>query len=177
MKSDCIFAVKVRQTFDISRQKREDRLYPDGSFTCKDTAVEFPCDPSNSVCVGQVWRLSGSLTAFLIYILSGFISQMPNLNEIRSAVNNSSRSSASAREKGTSYADVRLLCNNPYSIPRFEDFIAEANRRFDEECAAKNMAYSFIMSLDLIERFHEFCRIHEGEDGHAGCVDILLNNQ
>lgn len=168
MKQDSIFASKLRQSFEHIQRERKDRLYPDGSSVySKDTAVEFPCDPSISACVGQLWRVSGSLTAFLIHILSGFISQMPKLNEIGSAVNNSSRSSA-YHETGTSYADFRLLCNNPYSIPTFEAFIAEACRRFDEECAAKNMAYYFIASMNLVERFMTFCREHADDDGHAG---------
>lgn len=173
MELSSTFAMSTPKTKNIYSAMGYNYAHTSASYR-KDIGCCFPMDAHNRVMCIVFGETGGSS---LSYILFNTFPYMPKTESIGSAVNNSNRSSASAREKGTSYADIRLLCNNPYSIPTFEDFIVEACRRFDEECAAKNMAYYFIMSLDLIERFHEFCRIHEGEDGHAGCVDILLNNQ
>ena len=63
-----------------------------------------------------------------------------------------------------SYAEIRLLCANPYGIPTFEDFIREAVRRFEIECDAKNQAYSFIISQGLIKQFRNYCLPHEVGD-------------
>lgn len=51
--------------------------------------------------------------------------------------------------KKKSTATIELECSNPYSIPVFEDFVSEIQKRFDIEKNAKNEAYSFIYKWDL----------------------------
>lgn len=64
----------------------------------------------------------------------------------------------------TGSATVRLpITSNPYSIPCFADFMAEAQRRFDVERTAKNEAYAFILSNGLLSEFIEFSRAYSGE--------------
>lgn len=46
--------------------------------------------------------------------------------------------------KKKSMATIELECSNPYSIPVFEDFVNEIQKRFDVEKNAKNEA---ILSL------------------------------
>lgn len=78
---------------------------------------------------------------------------MPNRNGNKVAANNSTRNLASAREKGTSYADIRLPVNNPYSAAGFSDFLSELRRHFNAEKDAKNEAYAFILYAGLAEAF------------------------
>ncbi len=96
------------------------------------------------------------LTKILSYFFTirpNFFTIMPKSGEIKVAENNSTRNLASAREKGTSYADVRLPVNNPYSIAGFSDFLSELRRHFNAEKDAKNEAYAFILYAGLAEAF------------------------
>ena len=76
--------------------------------------------------------------------------------------------------KKKSMATIELECSNPYSIPVFEDFVNEIQKRFDVEKNAKNEAYSFIIQMGLIDQFRDFVRNYKGIDHHQACVDMLV---
>ena len=63
-------------------------------------------------------------------------------------------------------ATIELECSNSYSIPVFEDFVNEIQKRFDVEKNAKNEAYSFIIQMGLIDQFRDFVRNYKGIDHH-----------
>ncbi|HAQ18420.1 MAG TPA: hypothetical protein DCR40_04200 [Prolixibacteraceae bacterium] len=75
---------------------------------------------------------------------------------------------------------VTIPCSNSHSIPVFEDFMAEAQRRFQVECDAKNKAYSFILSTGRLREFEEFCKLTQGLNHHGNCIDhlaLIIPNQ
>ncbi|KAA6319916.1 hypothetical protein EZS27_030243 [termite gut metagenome] len=90
-----------------------------------------------------------------------------------STVNNSSHTSTSAGTTSGSMATIQLPCSNPYSIPCFEDFIAEAQKAFDIEKNAKGEAYAFIISKGLLDEFIQFSKTFHGQDTHKLCRDLL----
>ena len=68
---------------------------------------------------------------------------------------------------------VTIPCSNPYSIPVFEDFMREAQRRFQIEKDAKNKAYSFILSAGHLSEFDEYCKLQKGTNHFDNCIDQL----
>lgn len=46
--------------------------------------------------------------------------------------------------------------------------------KFLIEKNAKNIAYFFILSNNLLDKFQEFCAEHKGVDAHEACVKLLL---
>ncbi|MDE6860924.1 MAG: hypothetical protein K2J65_10995 [Duncaniella sp.] len=100
---------------------------------------------------------------------------MPKNSEIKVAANNSTRNSASSHETATSVATVKLLCDNPHSIPTFDAYIAEVKRRFDIECNAKNRAYAFILEKGLLNEFKQHDKEYRNEDAHSIAVANLLS--
>ena len=77
---------------------------------------------------------------------------MPNSNEIRADMNNSS---------------VLSTPHSATTVPL---------SKFNVEKNAKNEAYHFILAYGLFDLFLEFCKEHRGQDHHDGCVEILLKN-
>lgn len=113
----------------------------------KDTGCHFPSLNTHSavMCVRSLAR-NGRRQPFLC--LLNFISEMPKNDEIKVAANNSNRNYASGHDTATSIASVNLTCTNPYSIPTFEDYIAEVKRRFAIEKKCKKSG----IQLHLVER-------------------------
>lgn len=72
-----------------------------------------------------------------------------------------------------SIANVSIECSNPYSIPVFNDFINEIQKRFDVEKNEKNKAYAFIMQMGLMKQFDDFSRHYGGIDFHQACTDMI----
>lgn len=75
---------------------------------------------------------------------------------------------------------VTIPCSNPHSVPVFEDFMAEAQRRYQVEEDAKNKAYSFILSTGQLQKFDNFCKSTQGLNHYYNCVDhlaLIIPNQ
>lgn len=49
-------------------------------------------------------------------------------------------------------------------------------RKFEIEKNAKNEAYYFILSHNLLDDFAEFCESYRSSDPHKDCLDFLLSN-
>lgn len=49
-------------------------------------------------------------------------------------------------------------------------------RKFEIEKNAKNKAYYFILSHNLLDEFAEFCKNYRSSDPHKDCLDFLLSN-
>ena len=49
-------------------------------------------------------------------------------------------------------------------------------RKFEIEKNAKNEAYYFILSHNLLDEFVEFCKTYRSSDPHKDCLDFLLSN-
>ena len=77
---------------------------------------------------------------------------MPKYDEIRVKVNNSNRDFAPNSAKTVSY------------------------RKFEIEKNAKNTAYYFILSHNLLDEFAEFCKSYRSSDPHKDCLDFILSN-
>ena len=77
---------------------------------------------------------------------------MPNFNEIRADMNNSS---------------VLSTPGSATTVPL---------SKFNVEMNAKNEAYHFILAYGLFDLFLDFCKEHQGQDHHGRCVEILLKN-
>lgn len=75
--------------------------------------------------------------------------------------------------KTRSVAKVEIECSNPYSIPLFEDFVSEIQRKFDIEKNAKDEAYSFIIQMGLLEQFKDFAKHYKGINHYDACLDML----
>lgn len=73
-----------------------------------------------------------------------------------------------------SFATIKLPVSNPYSIACFSDFMAEAQRLFQEESEAKNRAYDFILSRGLLDEYTAFFH-HHHTDAHADCISTLAD--
>lgn len=41
------------------------------------------------------------------------------------------------------------------------------------EKSAKNIAYFFILSNNLLDKFQEFCAEHKGVDAHQACLKFI----
>lgn len=75
---------------------------------------------------------------------------MPKFHEIRVKMKNSNQNFAPNSAKTVSYSK----------------FLIEKN--------AKNTAYFFIFSNNLLKEFQKFCVQHKGVDAHEACVELLL---
>jgi hypothetical protein len=49
-------------------------------------------------------------------------------------------------------------------------------RKFEKEKNAKNEAYFFILSHNLLNEFAEFCNNYHSDDPHKDCMEFLLSN-
>lgn len=154
MKMKSIFAVNSRQGFAINISNGMDFLYPFGSV------VDASILPSVSLyglslCYAKIsCTLAGLRKQAVSFVFnSSFIHTMPRCNEICERVKYSISSTRRGRAKSTSIATIKLQCSNPHSIPCFSDVLNECKRRFDEEIALKDKAYSFIVSKGLFKEF------------------------
>lgn len=77
---------------------------------------------------------------------------MPRTNENRVKANNSTRNFAPNSARTVSY------------------------RKFEIEKNAKNEAYYFILSHNLLDEFAEFCKSYRSSGPHKDCLDFLLSN-
>ena len=77
---------------------------------------------------------------------------MPKYNEIRVKSNNSTLKSAPISARTVSY------------------------RKFEIEKNAKNEAYYFILSHNLLDEFAELCKSYRSSDPHKDCLDFILSN-
>lgn len=89
--------------------------------------------------------------AIAFFIYSNFIQFMPKTNEIRVRANNSTSNFASNSTKTVSY------------------------REYEIEMNAKNTAYYFILSNNLLNEFTAFCKNYHSDDPHADCLEYLLS--
>ena len=80
------------------------------------------------------------------------LSEMPKTGSNRVKVNNSIRNFAPNSAKTVSY------------------------RKFEIEKNAKNKAYFFILSHNLLNEFAEFCKTYHSNDPHKDCLEFLLSN-
>lgn len=175
MKFGCIFAVKVRQTFNDIQCCQWVFLYPYASNYRKDIAVSIPTGhPRQALSYVESLATFREADGFSHIHNSNFIG-MPNSHEICAGAKHSNAARVSNPDTVQSTATIRMRCSNPYSIPVFEDFMAECQRRFDTEREAKNKAYYFIMSKGLDEDFREFCKEHDSRDSYKDCVNHLLS--
>ncbi|KAA6335661.1 hypothetical protein EZS27_016134 [termite gut metagenome] len=90
-----------------------------------------------------------------------------------STVKHNNHTSTSIGTTSGSMATEWLPCSNPYSIPCFEDFIAEAQRRFNVEKNAKDKANAFILSMGLLDEFAQFSKDFHSDDMNKLCRDLL----
>ena len=49
-------------------------------------------------------------------------------------------------------------------------------RKYEIEKNAKNKAYFFILSHNLLNEFAEFCKTYHSNDPHKDCLEFLLSN-
>lgn len=63
--------------------------------------------------------------------------------------------------------------SNPSATPAERNTVTGA--AFNIEKNAKNRAYAFILSNNLLERFNEFCQATEGIDMHKYCLNELTD--
>ena len=54
------------------------------------------------------------------------------------------------------------------------DLIVELTSKYLIEKNAKNTAYFFILSNNLLKEFQKFCAKHKGVNAHQACVELLL---
>lgn len=145
--------------FAVSRQKTIIALLGAGIFIS--TLIEhrvLGLPISNGFCTVRseiVFAEMGDSAALFLYPYFNF-SYMAKTMKNCGTANHSTRTSTSAHE--TSCATVLLPILNPNSIPCFEDFIAEARRRFDIEKNAKNEAYAFIADKGLFPEFRDYTK-------------------
>jgi len=122
-------------------------------------------------CFNRSWSRCGKIAFPLLYTL--IFHSMTKTNENASRVNNSSSHAREACESGVSVATIQLQVSNPYSIACFDDFIAEATRRFEVEKNEKNRLYSFLISQGLLDVYAEFIRYNKSDDWHDTCLRQL----
>lgn len=176
MKFGCIFAMSSPKT-------STDRLTSHGAFLCPEIGgissqiyglLLSYWTPVRSLYGAVFGETEGSsLSCYNIH--SNSFPTMPKTETICAGAKHSNAARVSNPDTVQSTATIRMRCSNPYSIPVFEDFMAECQRRFDTEREAKNKAYYFIMSKGLSEDFREFCKEHDSRDSHKDCVDYLLS--
>lgn len=102
--------------------------------------------PSYKHCL---WR-DREATAFFMFN-SIFFLKMPKTGNIGKSTNNSN-------------AQTELSTN----------LIVEITSKYLTEKNAKNEAYFFILSNNLLEQFQQFCRNYNSTDPHRDCVEYLL---
>lgn len=56
------------------------------------------------------------------------------------------------------------------------DLIVELTSKYLIEKNAKNTAYFFILSNNLLKEFQKFCAQHKGVDAHEACIELLSQN-
>ena len=130
------------------------------------------CTVRSEIVFGE----TGDKAALFMCLYHSF-SFMPKTMSNCDLGNNSTRKAAPRRAKSASVVTVELpIISNPYSIPTFLDFIAEAVRRFEIEKNAKNEAYAFILSSGHLDDYIEFSRTYKGEgDTIEGRVELAIN--
>lgn len=103
--------------------------------------------PSYKHCL---WR-DREATAFFMFN-SIFFLKMPKTGNIGKSTNNS---------------------NVPTELST--DFIVELTSKYLIEKNAKNKAYFFILSNNLLDKFQKFCAEHNDVDMHKACVKLYCN--
>lgn len=63
---------------------------------------------------------------------------------------------------------------NPTSTPISAKTVSY--RKFEIEKNAKNKAYFFILSHNLLNEFEEFCKNYHSDDPYKDCLELLLSN-
>ena len=56
------------------------------------------------------------------------------------------------------------------------NFIVELTSKYLTEKNAKNQAYFFIISNNLLDKFQNFCAKHKDVDAHQCCIELLLSD-
>lgn len=56
---------------------------------------------------------------------------------------------------------------------KLQERLKQSQRKFEIEKDAKNQAYYFIIMLDLMKPFREFCRDVTSDDWHKSCMVAL----
>lgn len=100
-------------------------------------------------CVAFLGGNNREVTAFLMYYTSNS-SQMPRNKNLGKSTNNS---------------------NVPTELST--DFIVELTSKYLIEKNAKNKAYFFILSNNLLDKFQKFCAEHKDIDAHEARVKFI----
>lgn len=112
-------------------------------------AVQFPLLPFANRCKWFSWsRIRGWIALLIFYSKFIAMTKRMNLGEKRSTV--TSTSTANSR-KTVSY------------------------REYEIEMNAKNTAYYFILSNNLLNEFTAFCKNHHSDDPRTDCLEYLLS--
>lgn len=61
-------------------------------------------------------------------------------------------------------------------LDRMERLDRKYKNRKKIEKNAKNEAYFFILSHNLLNEFAEFCKNYHSDDPHKDCLELLLSN-
>ena len=96
-----------------------------------------------------------------IRLTNNFHSQMPRTMKIANSTNNSnaiSTPTSATTENFTTFSNV----------------LHDVERRFKIEKDAKNEAYSFILSMGLLDEFQKFSRATKGQNHFANCLNHLI---
>lgn len=172
MKNNSMFAATSPKSYYIALIVVAFFIATLGAVICKDKGLSNHNGLPHSCC--NLTLASRGAIAFLVFNTSIF-HHMPKSVKNCSRAKHSTTTATPNRAKTVSIAAVQLPVSNPYSIPCFEDFIAEASRRFEVECNAKNKAYSFILSNGLLTQFEAFSKQAKGVDHHALSLSLLSN--
>lgn len=116
------------------------------SYIYKDIRLSNPMDTHTS----YVYRFLAEREAIAFFIITLQFRSMPRTNEIR---------------EGKKYSNARSTSNSRKTVPY---------REFETEMNAKNKAYLFILSHNLLNEFTEFCKNHHSDDPHSDCLSCLL---
>lgn len=156
MKFECIFAMSTPKT----RIQKND-IYR--AFLCSEIAVVyrrytgcyFPFRIPVDSFLGTVFGETEGDSLSCIHNSNSFPT-MPKTGTICVGAKHSTTSTARSGAKSASVATIQLQCSNKYQIPAFADFLAECQRRFDEERDVKNDAYLFLSQHGLLSEFLDF---------------------
>ena len=169
MKFECIFAMKVRQTFNDIQCCQWVFLYPYASGYRKDMAVSIPTGhPRQQLLYVESLATFREANGFSCTNTSNFIG-MPNSHEICVGAKQSTTSTRRNRAKSISSV------SNPDADQSIADVLIELTEAYKVEKDAKNKAYYFILSNGLLDRFADFCRDYHSCDPHKDCIEYLLS--
>lgn len=72
--------------------------------------------------------------------------------------------------------EIRVRANNSTSGFAPDSARTVSYEKFEIEMNAKNKAYYFILSHNLLNEFADFCKDYDASDPHKDCLDFLLSN-